>query len=193
MNNRPVSPVTHRRLERLIQIIDDVLRLLQTDTDSDQGVGDAQPRPILLIHRGVCHQAGQLRQRLITSQTLGQGDHLDGTEEGATLLQAALDVEAQHARAGRGLATGQFVLRVRGQTGVEDLLHGRVGLQELGRGERGGAVLTHAHGERLEGAVDEVAVEWRRYRANGCGGHRLVSGGFRQLKHSGITPTRCEI
>ena len=60
----------------LVKIIDDVLIVLQTNADPYQVLRDPKRYPLLFLNRGVGHRVGQLSQRFITTQGLGQSDHL---------------------------------------------------------------------------------------------------------------------
>ena len=65
------------RFERLVEVGDEVLGVLEADAEPDEVVRDAERDPLRLLHRGVGHQVGQLRQALVPAQGLRQGDQLN--------------------------------------------------------------------------------------------------------------------
>ena len=75
MDNDKISTL-ESKFESLVQIRDEILCVLQADTEPDQVVRHTEGDPLLLLDGGVGHGVGQLRQTLVSAQGLGQGDHL---------------------------------------------------------------------------------------------------------------------
>ena len=151
----------------LVEVTDQIVRVLEADGDPDEVLGDPEGHSLFLLDGGVRHKVRQLGQRLVAAKGLGQGDQLQAGEELPRLGELSLQVEGDHAGVPVLLALDQLVLRVGREAGVADRFDGGVGLEELADGERVALVLLHADLERLEGAVDEVAVEGRGHGADG--------------------------
>ena len=69
------------RFEGLVEVGDEVLGVLEADAEPDEVVRDAERHALRLLHRGVRHQVGQLRQTLIPAQGLRKGDQLNQKQE----------------------------------------------------------------------------------------------------------------
>ncbi len=106
------------------------------------------------------HQRGQLDQAFDAAQAFGQGEQARAAGHLARSVNAALDLERQHAaEAADHLATSQFVLRMAFQARVVDVFHARVVFQEATHLQRVGGVLAHAHRQGLESAQHQPTVE----------------------------------
>ena len=64
------------KLESLVQVCDEVLRILEADTEPDEVVGHAQGDPLLLLDGGVGHGVGQLGQTFVSSKRFSKSYHL---------------------------------------------------------------------------------------------------------------------
>lgn len=146
-------------LEGLVQVVDDILSSLDTDRDTDEGVSDAQRGTVLGADRAVGHDSRHLNEGLNTTKGLSEGDDLELAEHLVDVLKGALHAEGEHTTEALLLATGQVVLGVGRQTGVDHLIHLGVGLKELGDLERVLLVALHAHLEGHQTTTGEVAVE----------------------------------
>ena len=69
------------RFEGLVEVGDEVLGVLEADAEPDEVVRDAERHALRLLHRGVRHQVGQLRQALVPAQGLRQGYQLNQKQE----------------------------------------------------------------------------------------------------------------
>ena len=69
------------RFEGLVEVGDEVLGVLEADAEPDEVVRDAERDPLRLLHRGVRHQVGQLRQTLVPAQGLRKGYQLNQKQE----------------------------------------------------------------------------------------------------------------
>ena len=56
----------------LIQVSNDVVSILQANTDTDEVVRDAQGYPLLLLDGRMGHEVGQLGQALVPAQGFGK-------------------------------------------------------------------------------------------------------------------------
>ncbi len=156
-----------RRRQCLLEVLDQIFSIFQTDRDPDQVVSDPKLVPHVLRDGQVRHEARALDEALEPAEALGQGEDLDRLQKLARLVAPAPDVERDHAREAEHLPLGELVLRVGRETGVEDLLDERVGREELGDGHGALGVLLHADGQRADAAGHQVAVE--RARDDSCG------------------------
>ena len=78
------------------------------------------------------------------------------------------DIEGHHAAAlARLLAHGEFMLRVRSQTGVVNTRHAGLRLKPLRERQRAGAVRLHADAQRLHALENHPGVERRQRHAGG--------------------------
>ena len=80
------------RFEGLVEVGDEVLGVLEADAEPDEVVRDAERDALRLLHRGVRHQVGQLRQALVPAQGLSQGDQLNQKQECNKTLELATRV-----------------------------------------------------------------------------------------------------
>lgn len=156
-------------LNSLLDIRDQISRILNTAGDSDKVVEDAGDLSLLLGNTSVGHGAGNFDQALDTTERLGEGEDLSVLTEALSGFLAALDAEAEHAAAEAVavLLESDLALLVRVRAGVVDEEDIGVGLQG---GADGSGVLGSFAGaqvESLDTAVGEPAVEGRGDGANG--------------------------
>lgn len=152
--------------QSLLQVGDQVVRVLDADGQADEGVGQADLQAVLHRHAGVGHDGGGAGQGLHSAQGHRQAEHLELGQELAGGLQASLDEDGHHGTGAVGLGLSEGLLGVGGEAGVVDLVDHGVLLQELGDslGVAYGSV--HADVQGLETAQGEVAVEGRGHGAS---------------------------
>ena len=88
-------------------------------------------------------------------------------EERRSFRQTSLDIKAHHTTGTAGLSFHQFILRMRGQPGVEHLLHAWVGLQKSPDNQAAPLVFAHTNVKRFQAAADQETVKRRRDRTDG--------------------------
>jgi len=89
-----LRPYVNRR-QRLIQVPDQILHILDPDGQPDQAVGQAHPAPHLEWDAGVGHRRRVPDQALDASQRLGQCKDLGSLDEAAGELSIA-QLDADH-------------------------------------------------------------------------------------------------
>src|SRR5690349_21253519 len=82
-------------LERLLEIGDQVVRVLDADGNADQRVGHAEPVARLLRHARVRRRRGMRDQRLGAAQAHGELHHLQRVQHPERLGLAAADRERE--------------------------------------------------------------------------------------------------
>src|ERR1700690_574049 len=70
-----------RRMQRRVEVPDDVVRVLQADGDPDHAVRDADPEPLLRRDCGMRHRSRMGDYRFHPSQALGESAEPDVLEE----------------------------------------------------------------------------------------------------------------
>src|SRR6185312_12344976 len=158
--------------QRVIEVGDQVVEILDADGKADEGVADAERLALLRWQRGVRHDGGMLDQALDPAQALGQREDLDPLEEAPRFGQAALELDRDHAAVAVHLAPGQLVLWMAGETRIVDAGHLRVARQMLGDRLRVDAMPLQPERQGLQAAQREEAVEGAR-----DGAHRVVQEG----------------
>ena len=113
----------------------------------------------------VGHLAGVLDEALDRAERLGEREQLGGGGDPLGGVGAAAHREADHAAEVAHLLGRRGVAGVVGELRVEDPLDGRVADEQVDDGAGVRAVAVHPHGERLDAAQHEVAVERRGHRA----------------------------
>ena len=106
--------------QRLLQIGDDVIRVLQTNGHPDHAIGNAGGLPDLLGDHGVGHGGSLLHQRFRIAQRDGQRAELQAVDELLTGLQTAGHVKGDHAASVLHLLLGDGVLGIGFQEGIAD-------------------------------------------------------------------------
>ena len=106
-------------------------------------------------------------ERLHPAQALGEGENLERLGETVGGLASALELEGDDGAETAHLALGQFVLRVGGEAGEVYARDRGVGGQVLGDGLGVGGVGAHAHGQGLDAAQGEPAIEGPEDGADG--------------------------
>src|SRR5207245_1756464 len=145
-------------LEGLTEVVDDVLDVLDADTEADQAVRQAARvayggRDVDMGH------GGRVRDhRLDGAQALGRSAEADAVHERAAGVDAARKLKRDHAAEALHLSGGDRVARVAREAGVGDFGDLRVLLEEAGDGEAALAVAGHAEVQGLETEEDEPAV-----------------------------------
>ena len=105
-------------------------------------------------------------QRFYAAERFGQREYLHRFQQPERRGLAALNAEREGASVSAHLALRQFVLRMRGQAGVQHRLDLRVSLQPARHAERIALVLLHAYGEGLHAAQHQVAILRPRARTH---------------------------
>src|SRR5579883_403983 len=106
--------------QRLVEIGEEVVEILDADRQADERVADAQRLALLGRQRGMRHDGGMLDQALDAAETLGQGEDLDALEEAPRRRQIAGELDRHHAAEALHLAARERVLRMGGKPGVVD-------------------------------------------------------------------------
>merc|ERR1712004_455913 len=114
---------TYSVSEGVLQVSNQILFIFDTDGQADEVVMDTESFPLFLSDGGMGRDGRVLGKALKPSQALSKGEHLEAGEEGAGLLQAALDVEGDHAAESAHLLLSDLVLGVGRQAGVQNLLN----------------------------------------------------------------------
>src|SRR5450759_3146200 len=165
------------RRQRLIKIREDVFHVLDADRDPHHTIGDADFAAAFFADGSVRHGGGMRYQGFDSAQGLGQRTHAHLAEHLVGVRERS-GFEGDHGSEARHLALGQFVLRMIGQPGIENLLHFFV-FREIVRDFAAAAVvLFHANGQSLDAAQDQPALEGRK---DGAGGFLKKSEPFRLL------------
>ena len=105
------------------------------------------------------HSHGVLSKGLNSTERFGKGENLEVFEEGASLLEATLKVEGDHAAGTLGLLFVDFVTWVALEAGVVDLLNLLVTFEELGNFHCGRLGLLNSDGEGLGASDNDPGVE----------------------------------
>eukprot|EP00042_Codosiga_hollandica_P045113 m.453963 g.453963 ORF g.453963 m.453963 type:complete len:520 (-) comp56942_c0_seq1:105-1664(-) len=149
----------HGLVERLAEIGNEVSLFLQSNTDANQVVGDAQTHALVRGNRRVGHDRRMIEEALDSTKGLGQGENLARLEESLGLAKSALDAEGNHAAEAAALLRHDLKPRVRRETWINDLLD-LLGVLQVER-NRDGVCLVQAHAsmQSLETAIDEEAIE----------------------------------
>ena len=103
--------------ERLFQVGDQILHVLDAHREAHQAVVDAQCRALVGRNRGVRHQRRMLDQAFDASQAFGQRKDLAAFEETPGTRLAAGEHGRDHAAEAVHLALRQRVLRMLGRPG----------------------------------------------------------------------------
>src|SRR6185295_18742242 len=144
-----VSP----RAERLREIFDQVIGVLEADGDAEQALRGPGV--------GAFDGGAVLDQALDPAQAGRAGEDPELHRHLERAGAAALDLEREHAAEARHLAGGDLVARMIGETGEVDPEDGGVPGEELGEDEGILAVRAHPGGERPHAPQHEPAVERR--------------------------------
>src|SRR5713226_5754845 len=110
-------------LERVFQLGDEVVNVLDADRQAHQAFVDAELGAHVLGQRGVGHDRRVLDQALDAAEALGESEKLAALEETPGALQPALEHRRHHAAvAAVHLPFRQGVLGMARKAGVKDLL-----------------------------------------------------------------------
>src|SRR5437588_8041757 len=119
-------------VERLRQIGDEVLHVLDADSEPDQAVVDPDRLALLRGQLEVGHQRGLLDERLDRAERRRDGGQLARVDEPRRLAQPAFEQEAHHSAESLHLLAGDGVVGMARQAGVEDPEDASLRLQPLG-------------------------------------------------------------
>src|SRR6267143_1058803 len=153
--------------QSLVKVGDDVFDVFDADGEAHQAFGDAYAVLNFLGHGSVSHHRGKRNQRFDATEAFGERAELDVIEEAPRGFQGTY-VEGEHGARALLLAAGYFVLGMRGQAGVEDLLNFGMRVEMARHGDAVGVVLEHANGQSLDAARNEEAIHGREARAGGA-------------------------
>ena len=146
-------------LQGLFDIVDQVIKILDTDGNTDQVFCDSQLLSYFLRDVCVSHQSRDLSQAFNSSQGLSQSDDLAVLQELGGLLFSSLDSDAEHATESSHLLLGDFVVLVGLETGVNNLINMRMLLQVVSNVISTSGGSSDSYFECFETSEDEVAVE----------------------------------
>src|SRR5262245_46296980 len=117
--------------ERLAQVGDQVLDVLDADGQAYEAVRDADAQPLRRLDDGVRHRDRVRDQRLDGAQILGERAEPHGIHELLAGLDSALDLEPQHRAEAARLLFRERVLREALEARVRDTADLRMLLEEL--------------------------------------------------------------
>jgi len=142
--------------EGLFEIGDQVGDVLDANRHPDQALADADAGP---LDADVGHLAGVLDQRFDAAEAFGEQEKLRAFHNLFRLLEAILHRERNHPGVPRHLSLRDLMPQVAGKTRIENLFHGGMPHQELRDCLRVLAVAIHPHGQRLQPAHGQPAIE----------------------------------
>src|SRR6266545_762580 len=148
------------RVQRLLQIGDQVGDVLDADGDPHEPGGDTQAGALRFRDRGVRHRRGVGDQSLAPAEALAQGAEPHRREKTARGVVGA-ELEGDHGAEPAHLFLRERVLRVVGKARVVDLLDLRVRGEEPSDLAAVRLVALHAHRESLDAPQHEPGVERR--------------------------------
>lgn len=99
-------------LQRLLDVANQIIKIFDTDRNTDQVLCDSQLLSHLLRNVCVSHQSRDLSQALNSSQGFSQSDDLAVLQELGGLLFSSLYSDAEHATKSSHLLLGNFVVFV---------------------------------------------------------------------------------
>ena len=157
--------------ECLVKVLDQVLRVLEANTEPDEVVGHPEGNALLLLDGGVGHEIRQLSQTLVSSQRLSEGYqlgcewiwklalfirliYLQRWKELLALLESSLEVEWHHAWVSVALPLDQLVLGMGGKPRVADWHNTWMLLQPATNDQGVLLMLLHSDLEGLQGPRD---------------------------------------
>ena len=156
--------------ERLLQVSDQIVRVLKADGQADQ-VGGHFERGA--GHGGVGHGARMLDQGFHAAQGFGQGEHFGGSGELLGRFETGGDLDGDHAaETAVHLACRDVVARVGFEAWIPYTFHFGAGFEPLGHFHGVAAVLLDAQVEGFEASDVKPGVE----RGGHCAGGVLQEG-----------------
>src|SRR5688500_1936891 len=145
-------------LERLLEVRNDVVDVLESDGDPDQPRRDRNTCALLF---GELRVGGRCRvgdDRPAVTEIAGVGRELERVQEAPRAAQI-IEVENDDAAAPRHLSTGECVLGMALEERVANAPPASVSIEMAGDTERAGDVALHAHAERLQRLREEPRIE----------------------------------
>src|SRR5437868_2983296 len=110
-------------IERMLELGDQVLDILDAHREAHQPVADAEPGAHVLGQRGVRHDRRMLDQALDAAEALGEREELATLEEALRRAESAFEDSRHHAAVALvHLLGGEQVLRMTGEAGVDHAL-----------------------------------------------------------------------
>mmetsp|Transcript_25356 Transcript_25356/g.74448 ORF Transcript_25356/g.74448 Transcript_25356/m.74448 type:complete len:281 (-) Transcript_25356:557-1399(-) len=143
-------------VQRLQDVVDDVLRVLHARGEADETVLDAVHLALVWGHVPVGDDGGLLDERVAAAEARGDVREFGGVAEHGAGVQPALHLEGDDAAEARGLLHGKGVVRVVRESGVDGLFDLGVFAQHVGEGLGGFVLLGDAQVQRLEAPEHEV-------------------------------------
>jgi hypothetical protein len=144
-------PQTLDTRERLVDVPDDILDVLDTNRDPNEVVTDPGLLEFLVAELPVRCRGGMASQRFRVADVHQAQDHLQPVDERAARLLAAFYTEGEDS--GRSPARqllGKCVILASGKARIIDPIHLRMGLQVFSNLERVLAVPLHSQPEGLQ-------------------------------------------
>src|SRR5450759_1556490 len=137
------SPVP-RRLERLLEVGDKVLGILDAHREAQSAGSDAAPPAFFGRDGGVRHRLRVADKRLHATEALGEREQSQGAHEVVDLPMPTRQGERHHPPMAAHLAPGEIALRVGRQAWVHDVVYSWVLRQECGHASAVLGVTLHA-------------------------------------------------
>ena len=149
------------------QIVNQIISILNTDTQPDNVLGHVALPSGLLVDGRVAHAARHTDERIHTTERDADGPEL-GALDNALRHGDIASLEGEHGTCTAGHAPVQVILRVRLQARVADLE--AVRLEEGSDAHSVRLLLLHADTERLDAAEEQPGVKGRETAAGGVDG-----------------------
>src|SRR5204863_3549961 len=147
----------HGSSQRLREILDEIVRVLEPDGHAEQVLGRSRLGPF--------DGMTMLDERLRSSETRGARNDLQPVSERNRRISAAAHLERQHRAGARHLTARDFVSGMRRKTWIVHLLDALVPREKIGDASSVQGLRAHAPWERADTAQREPALERRRDRA----------------------------
>lgn len=162
----------------MLQIINQIFDVFQTNRESDQVIRDTEFLSDLRGDREVGHDSGAFNEGFDTSEGFSQSHSLHGGQELSGFFNFSLDEEGDHTTETSHLLLSNFVLGVAGKTRIDDFLNLGVAFEEFRNDLSASAGSFHSDLQSLETSEGEVAVESSGGSSNSLGSEEeLVSEG----------------
>ena len=156
-----------RGLQRLVQIIDQVVNALQADREADE-IGRHACLLLLLGRQLGVRGAGRVDdERLGIAHIRQVREEFDVPDQLLARFQSTLDAEANNGTVAMCMVfRRRFMLRVAREAGIAHPIDGGMAFQELCDAQGVLAMALHTQGQRLQPLQEEEGVERRDSRAD---------------------------
>src|SRR5690348_10388142 len=159
-----MSTVGSGSAERMFELRDQIVGALDADREPHEAVADSELRSHRWRQARMRHEPRVLDEALDPAEALGEREKLAPLQKSPGILERSLQLRAHDpAESAPHLSFRELVLRMARKAGVVNAGDLRMGPEEAGDGERVGAVPLHAHGQSLDAAQDEKAIECARH------------------------------